>query len=141
MARAALVEGAVIAAWVLVACSGGGPEGYASGFRSEASPCTDPLMEMVTWRDQLNADLVFGKQHLTADQVAALERDRVNAVVAQLTPLRASCQMTWNVGLFNEPQSPSDRLREEAVLMLLDRPSRTFPPNTLGQAGRQVRDP
>lgn len=125
----------------LLACSTPEPEGYASGFRSEASPCTDPLMELVTWRDQLNADLVFGKQHLTPTQVATLEHDRVYGVVEQLKPMRAACLMTWNVGLFNEPLSPADRLREEAVLLLLERPSRAFAAGTIGQAGRQVREP
>jgi hypothetical protein len=77
---------------------------------------------------------------MTAAQVADAERERVYATVEQLRPLYATCKMTWNIGLFNEPRSPADRLREETVMILLDRPARSFPADTIGQAGRSVRD-
>jgi hypothetical protein len=124
----------------LLACSALDPQVSTSGFVDEAQECTDPLMEMVRWRDDLNSDLIFGKRTLTAVQVADAERERVYATVEQLRPLYATCKMTWNIGLFNEPKSPADRLREETVMILLDRPARAFPPETLGQAGRPVRD-
>ena len=49
--------------------------------------------------------------------------------------------MTWNIGLFNEPLSPADRLREEAVGTLLDSPVHAFSPEAIGPAGHSVRAP
>jgi hypothetical protein len=126
--------------FILLACSNLESTVSPSGFVNEAQECTDPLMEMVRWRDDLNSDLIFGKRTLTAAEVANAERERVYATVEQLRPLYATCKMTWNIGLFNEPKSPADRLREETVMILLDRPPRPFPPETIGQAGRAVRD-
>lgn len=125
--------------FVLIACSLFEPQASPSGVPDQAQECTDPLMEMVRWRDALNSDLNFGKRTMTAAQVADAERERVYATVEELRPLYASCKMTWNIGLFNEAKSPADRLREETVMILLDRPARAFPDETLGQAGRSVR--
>jgi hypothetical protein len=126
---------------LLLACSGADePEDpFADQFPGANDPCVAPLVELVKWRDGLGVDLMFGKQHLTADQIATQESEHVNTAVTQLAPLLAKCRMTWNVGSFNVPRSPADRLREETVGILLGAPPQTFEPELIGPAGRSVR--
>lgn len=126
--------------WALALGCGGQPEDpFAEQFPGANDPCVAPLIELVRWRDALNSDLIFGKQHLTAAQIAALEKDHVDSAVVALRPLLPRCRMTWNIGLFNEPRSPADRLREETVSILLDTPAHAFSPEAIGPAGRTVR--
>lgn len=125
----------------LLACSGEPEDPFADQFPGGADPCIAPLVELVKWRDGLRSDIAFGKVHLSPEAIANQEREHVEAAVTTLTPLLPRCRMTWNIGLFNEPRSPADRLREEAVGILLGTPAHTFAPEAIGPAGRPVRPP
>lgn len=123
----------------LLACTGEPEDPFAEQFPGAADPCIAPLVELVKWRDGLRSDIAFGKVHLSPAEIAAQEREHVEAAVTTLTPLLPRCRMTWNIGLFNEPRSPADRLREEAVGILLGTPAHAFEPDAIGPAGQPVR--
>lgn len=125
----------------LLACSAEPEDPFAEQFPGGADPCIAPLVELVKWRDGLRMDLAFGKVHLSPAEIAAQEKERVDAAVTTLAPLLPGCRMTWNIGLFNEPLSPADRLREEAVGILLGTPAHAFSPEAIGPAGHAVRPP
>lgn len=127
--------------WLLLAlgCTPEPEDPFAAQFPGANDPCVVPLTELVKWRDGLASDLNFGKQHLSPDQVAALEKEHVESAVATMTPLLPRCRMSWNIGLFATPRSPTDRLREETISIVLGAPPYTFPPEAIGPAGRTVR--
>lgn len=110
-------------------------------FSFEADPCADPLITLVVWRDTLGFELATGKQKLTPEALAVLEAAKVAETVEQLRPVAAQCRMAFNLGLFNTPVTPTDRLREEALLTVLDQPAHSYTAEQLGHAGRPVRSP
>lgn len=100
--------------------------------------CIGPLVELVRWRDEEESRARYGTGALSPAALAAEERRRVEAVVAQLAPERARCATTWRVTLFQPPDNPGLRLREEAVLRLLGKLPQDYPAEAVGRAGVTV---
>lgn len=100
--------------------------------------CVGPLVELVRWRDQEETRATFGTGAIDPAALAREERRRVEAVVARLAPERNRCGTTWGVTLFQPPDNPGLRLREEAVLLLLGQAPKDYPAEAVGRAGVTV---
>lgn len=97
--------------------------------------CVAPLVELVRWRDTVEAEYRHGGRTTPPAELAALERGRVEATAATLRALRPRCDLTWNVLLFDPPDNPGLRLREEALLLALGQPPKDYGPDAVGRAG------
>jgi hypothetical protein len=101
--------------------------GCESGEEREAR-CIGPLVDLMRWRDAVEADRILrGKVN---PALAAEEARRVDEVVAKLTPLRRSCELTWSLQLYPEADNPGLQVRNRAlhVLLRLPEPSPVAPP-------------
>jgi hypothetical protein len=99
--------------------------------------CVGPLVDLVRWRDDREVAR-GGGEALTPAGLAAEERAHLESTVATLAGKRRSCEMTWSLLLYQPPDNPGLRLREETVLRLLDLPPHDYPPEAVGFAGVTV---
>jgi hypothetical protein len=97
--------------------------------------CVGPLVELVRWRDERDAERLLRGVKIAPGELAAQERAQVEATVAALRERRASCELTWSVLMHQTPDNPGLRLREEALLRVLELPPRDYPVNAVGWAG------
>jgi hypothetical protein len=97
--------------------------------------CIGPVVEVMRWRDEREAARLLRGDAVTPAELARLERERVEAAVVALTPRRAACELTWSVMMHVPADNPGLRLREEALLRVLELPPRDYPPNAVGWAG------
>lgn len=95
--------------------------------------CSGPLIELVQWRDELSR-----RPLPPPAELAALERERVLATVERLRPVRGKCENHWHFLMYENPNNPALRLREEALLITLDAPPHDYPPDAVGEAGVTV---
>jgi hypothetical protein len=79
--------------------------------------CVGPLVDLVTWRDGIQADLSLGRK--APPDLAAQEQAHIDAAVAALRDRKGSCEMAWSMLLFQKADNPSLVLRERAVHTLL----------------------
>lgn len=97
-----------------------------------------PLVDLVRWRDERETARILGRETLSAADLATQEREHVTTAVAKLRPERGNCEMTWAMEMHQPPSNPGLRLREEALLQLLDLPPRDYPPEAVGWSGVTV---
>lgn len=97
--------------------------------------CIGPIVEVVKWRDERESARLYRGEVLAPADLARQERERVEAAVAALTPRRRLCELTWNVMMHQPADNPGLRLREEALLRVLELPPRDYPPEAVGWAG------
>lgn len=97
----------------------------AMGCRDEADDwaCIGPLVELVRWRDELEARRLYGGETMTEAQVAAEEARHLEAAVAALRPKRRQCELTWNLQTMQEADNPGLVLRERAIRAALEVPA------------------
>jgi hypothetical protein len=98
--------------------------------------CVGPLVELVRWRDGEERARLFGGKIVTPEALGREEQERVDAAVEALRDRRGACEMTWSVLMHQPPDNPGLRLREEAILRMLELPPRDYPPVAVGFAGR-----
>ena len=116
------------------ALSIGAPAGCRSAEQQEAE-CIGPIVELVRWRDQLESARTLAGEVVAPAEMARRERERVEAAVVTLRPHRRACELTWSVAMHQEADNPGLRLREEALLRVLELPERDYPPAAVGWAG------
>ncbi|MES2639236.1 MAG: hypothetical protein V4850_07120 [Myxococcota bacterium] len=118
----------------LVACLSPLAAGCSSDEKDEWE-CIGPVVEVMKWRDEREAARLLRGEVVTPAELARLERERVEAAVLALTPRRAACELTWSVMMHVPADNPGLRLREEALLRVLELPPRDYPANAVGWAG------
>lgn len=126
-------RGARAAAWVAA--------GLLAGCESPAArewKCVGPVVELVKWRDQRENARVLGGEVIAPAALLAEEREHVATAVETLRPRRDACEMTWSVLMHQEPDNPALRLREEALLRVLDLPPRDYPAEAVGWSGATI---
>lgn len=79
--------------------------------------CVGPLVDLVRWRDGVDAEVLF--RGASFPDLAAREQEHVDAAVATLRSRRLECEMTWSMLLLEEPDNPALLLRERAVQRIL----------------------
>jgi len=97
--------------------------------------CIGPVVELVRWRDELETARLLRGEVVTPADMAARERVHVEAAVTTLAPRRTACELTWSVLMHQTPDNPGLRLREEALLRVLDLPARDYPADAVGWSG------
>ena len=97
-----------------------------------------PLVELVRWRDETEQARLWKADPITPTELAALERQKVAEAVEVLKPRRGPCELTWSFQMHQPPDNPGLRLREEALLQVLDLPPRDYPIGAVGWAGVTV---
>lgn len=98
--------------------------------------CVGPLVELVKWRDGEETARVYGGKVVTPEGLWREEQARIDAAVEALRGRRGACEMTWSVLMHQPPDNPGLRLREEAILRMLELPPRDYPAVAVGFAGR-----
>lgn len=97
--------------------------------------CIGPAVEVMKWRDEREIARTLRGEAIAPAQLARDEREHVDEAVAALTPRRAACELTWSVMMHAPADNPGLRLREEALLRVLELPPRDYPPDAVGWAG------
>ncbi|MDP2308655.1 MAG: hypothetical protein Q8P18_21720 [Pseudomonadota bacterium] len=97
--------------------------------------CIGPAVEVMQWRDQRETARTLGREVMTPAELARQELEHVEAAAAALKPRRGFCELTWSVMMHVPADNPGLRLREEALLRVLELPPRDYPPNAVGWAG------
>lgn len=100
--------------------------------------CVGPLVELIRWRDEKEQARIWKADPITPAELAALERQKVAEAVAVLRPRRRACELTWSFQMHQPPDNPGLRLREEALLQVLELPPRDYPIAAVGWAGVTV---
>jgi hypothetical protein len=100
--------------------------------------CIGPLVELVTWRDELEHRRAARTWTGTPAELHAEEVGRVAAAVATMEPRRGACQSTWRMSTWTTPDNPGLRVREEAIRQVLGIPPRAYAPEAVGFAGVSV---
>jgi hypothetical protein len=110
------------------------------GCRDEADEwrCVGPLVDLVRWRDTTENQRIYGGRPITPAALQAEERAHLEVAVEALRPRIGRCRLAWSVLLFQPPENPGLRLREEAMLVLLGEPPKYYSPEAVGWAGVTV---
>lgn len=103
--------------------------------------CMRPPSELMTWRNDRFRSPLEGPPAApaTPDSLLREERDHVEAAVAAMLPLARSCDTQWRLGLWSDPDSPSLRLRDEALRRVLELPAVDYSEAAVGYS-RQTTD-
>lgn len=80
--------------------------------------CIGPLVELMKWRDELEAERVYGGRVMTEAEVAAEEQRHVDEAVAKLRPYTAQCELTWSLQGFQEADNPGLHVKARALRAL-----------------------
>ncbi len=112
--------------WLLLACE---PE------EVRVARCQAPLIEVVTWRNDRYREWLAGREQFTPTQMLALERQNVASAVARMRPSVGDCASTWRMVLWSTPDTPTARLRDEAVRQVLGLPTADYSAVAVGIAG------
>ncbi|MSQ02518.1 MAG: hypothetical protein EXR71_11620 [Myxococcales bacterium] len=112
--------------WLLLACEPG---------ELRAARCQAPLVELVTWRNDRYREWLAGRERLGAGEMLAFEREHVAAAVTRMRPDVGSCATTWRMSLWSTPDTPTARLRDEAVRQVLGLPTTGYSTVAVGLAG------
>lgn len=103
--------------------------------------CMRPIADLISWRNDRFRAPPEGPPAApaTPDSLLREERDRVDAAVADMQPLRDGCRRQWSIGLWSDPDSPSLRLRDEALRRVLELPAVDYTEAAVGYS-RQTTD-
>ncbi len=112
--------------WFLLACE---------AEEVRVARCQAPLVELVTWRNERYREWLAGRELLSGPQMLVVERDRVAASVARMRPDVGACASTWRMVLWSTPDTPTARLRDEAVRQVLGLPTIDYSSVAVGIAG------
>jgi hypothetical protein len=85
---------------------------FACSTEAEEWACVGPLVELVKWRDEVEARRIFGD--VPAD-LATQEETRLRDAVAALRDKRGQCEMTWSILSMQEADNPGLQLRARAI--------------------------
>lgn len=121
---------ALIVAWIL------GPGALACTDPDQTMiQCNGELLELIAWRDAVERELRAEPGRWTPNTLAAEEKRRVEATADTIRARRAQCDRSWEMLMYQPPSNPGLRLREEALLRVLDGAPHDYPPQSVGYAG------
>jgi hypothetical protein len=85
---------------------------FACSTEADEWTCVGPLVELVKWRDGVEAARFGGA---APGDLAAQEEAKLREAVAALRGKRAECEMTWSILSMQEADNPGLLLRARAI--------------------------